>query len=101
MRRNNRKQPRKTSNRLISAVICILVVAICIVFYSRGREIKAENEESDKQIEQLKAEIEQEEQRAEELQVYSKYVNTKQFVEEMARDKLGLVYPGELIFKAD
>ncbi len=101
MRRNNRIQPRKTSNRLISAVICVLVVAICILFYSRGKELKAQNEESAKQIEQLKAEIEQEEQRTEELLVYSKYVNTKQFVEDMAREKLGLVYPGELIFKSE
>lgn len=69
MRRNNRKQSRKTSNRLISAVICVLVVAICIVFYSRGRELKTENEKAGKQIEQLQAEIEQEEQRTEELQV--------------------------------
>lgn len=101
MRRNNRIQPRKTSNRLISAVICLLVVAICIVFYSRGNELKAQNEEEKAQIEQLQAEIEKEEQRTEDLKEYSKYVNTKQFVEDMAREKLGLIYPGELIFKSE
>ena len=101
MRRNNRIRPHKTSNRLISAVFCILVVAICIVFHSRGNELKAQNEEDKAQIEQLRAEIEEEEQRTQDLQVYSKYVNTMQFVEDMAREKLGLIYPGELIFKSE
>ena len=47
---------------------------------------------------ELKA-IEGDEKEIENLETYSKYVNTKQFVELMARNKLGLVYPNEVIFK--
>lgn len=92
---------KKTSNRMISAVICLLVIAICVVFYSRSREIKAQNQDKHEQVEQLRQELEAEEKRAQELEEYSKYVNTKQFVEDMAREKLGLIYPGELIFKSE
>ena len=52
-------------------------------------------------LEQLKDQIAQEEARGEELENYSKYINTKQFVEQVAREKLGLVYPGEIIFKGE
>ena len=35
----------------------------------------------------------------EEIAEYGKYTQTKKYVEELAKDKLGLVYDGEIIFK--
>ena len=49
--------------------------------------------------EALQQEIALEEARTEEIQEYEKYTQTKKFVEEVAKDKLGLVYEGEIIFK--
>ena len=37
--------------------------------------------------------------RTEELNEYKKYVQTKKFAEEIAKDKFGLIYPDEIIFK--
>ncbi len=99
MRRKTRVNKR--SNRLVGVIICVLVIAICLVFYTRSNELKAQNETTNDKIEQLEAEIAEEEERARKLDEYSKYVNTKQYVEDMAREKLGLIYPGELIFKAE
>ena len=99
--RNRSTTTKKTSNRLVSAVICVLVIAICIAVSIGSRKIKAANEEHALRIEQLKEEISKEELRGEELENYAKYINTKQFVEAMAREKLGLVYPGEIIFKGE
>ena len=42
-----------------------------------------------------------EEQRALEIEEFEKYTHTKKYVEEVARDKLGLVYEGEILFKDD
>ena len=42
-----------------------------------------------------------EEVRAEEIEQYRKYTRTKRYVEEVAKDKLGLVYEGEILFKED
>jgi len=44
-------------------------------------------------------EIEAEEARSAEIEEYGKYTQTKKFVEEVAKEKLGLVYEGEIIFK--
>lgn len=89
----------KKSNIFITIVIAIAVVAICIFFKLKVREIRAQNINDNKKIEELNKEIDKEKERTENLEIYSKYVNTKQFVELMARNKLGLVYPNEVIFK--
>ena len=49
--------------------------------------------------EALMQEIAAEEQRTEEIAEYEKYTQTKKYVEEIAKEKLGLVYEGEIIFK--
>ena len=41
------------------------------------------------------------EERKAELEEYEKYVQTKKYVEEVAREKLGLVYENEIIFKPE
>lgn len=47
----------------------------------------------------LQEEIDAEKIRTEEIAEYGKYTQTKKYVEELAKDKLGLVYEGEIIFK--
>jgi len=55
----------------------------------------------DQKIEELRAEIAREEERAEKIEEFRKYTQTKGYVEEVAQDKLGLVYEGEIIFKQE
>lgn len=86
---------------LVSTAVCMMVIIICLVVSVRSNEIKAQNNIKQQEIEHLQQLIEQEKAEAKELEEYAKYVNTKQFVEQMAREKLGLIYPGELIFIAD
>ena len=92
---------KKRSNRLVGVIICILVVGIFMVFFTRTKALKAQNEATSQEIEQLQEALQEEEDRTKRLEEYAKYVNTKQYVEDMAREKLGLIYPGELVFKAE
>ena len=77
----------------------LTLFAIVMIVYCD--EIKAKNYLKEQEINRIEQELEQEKLKAEELEEYSKFVNTKQFVEMMAREKFGLIYPGELIFKAE
>lgn len=47
----------------------------------------------------LMRQVELEEKRAEELEEYRVYVQTKQYIEEVAKQKLGLVKPDEILLK--
>ena len=47
------------------------------------------------------AQIEEEEKRTQEIEELKKYMETKMFVEEIAKERLGLVYEDEILFKAE
>ena len=49
----------------------------------------------------LKKEKKEADKRAKELEEYEEYVKTDEYVEEVAREKLGLVYKDEIIFEPD
>ena len=53
------------------------------------------------ELELLEAQIEAEKQRELEIQEYGKEVQTKGYIENVAREKLGLVYEDEILFKQE
>lgn len=65
------------------------------------RGITTEDCGYDTQIASLGAQIEAEQTRAEQIEEFGKYTQTKAYVEEVAKDKLGLVYEGEILFQED
>ena len=99
MRNNKRTVTGKRSNKLVGLAIVVMVVALVCIFNAKSRAIKEENDADMAKIQKLQQEIEDEQARAESLDEYAKYVNTKQFVEDVARKKLGLLYPDEKVFK--
>jgi cell division protein FtsB len=52
-------------------------------------------------INELNADIEAEKERTEEIEEYRKYMQTKKYIEEMAKEKLGLVYENEILIKEE
>ena len=50
-------------------------------------------------VEALEKQKTEEENRARELEEYRVYVQTKQYIEEIAKQKLGLVNPDEILLK--
>ena len=78
-----------------SIVVLILVTVVSIKSVSlmqKAAELQA------KEI-ALTEQIEYETQRSEEIAEFERYTETRKYIEDTAREKLGLVYPGEVIFK--
>lgn len=94
------RQRRKRANKVGILSISFVVMCLFAVIAFKGQELKAKNEIYIAREASLKAQIEAEKERTEELQEYSKYVKTKKYIEEVAREKLGLIYEDEIIFKA-
>ncbi len=84
---------------LAGFVVIILMVIICFAVNRAAGRLEEKNAVYDAQIAQLETQISEQAQRTDELQTRSIYVTTKQFIEEFAREKLGLVYKDELIFR--
>lgn len=70
-----------------------------IVVMVEGIELTEKRETYMAREEVLMQAIEAEQARTEEIKEYEKYTQTKKYVEEIAKNKLGLVYEGEIIFK--
>lgn len=92
---------RRHQNRLSMFLVTLVVLMIMVVVAVRSVELKQKIAGYDTQIASLTAQIEAENIRTEEIEEFRKYTQTKAYVEEVAKDKLGLVYEGEILFKED
>ena len=90
-----RKRQNRFGMRLVAAVIVMMFVVVMV----KSIELKQKLAGYQAREAQLMEEIGKEEQRTEEIKEYEKYTQTKQYIEEVAKDKLGLVHEGEIIFK--
>ena len=91
-----RVQQHKRSMLGISAVIMLLVMVVSVSSIS----LQARNKEYIAQEKELEASIQEEKDRAEEISELEDYVGTEEYIEQTAKDKLGLVHENEIIFKA-
>ena len=79
-------------------LVLLAVAGICITVGVAYYNCRVKQNGYDEKLEALTSQIEAEEERTREIEEYEKYTHTKQFVEEVAKDRLGLVYPGEIVF---
>ncbi len=98
MRSKKRKQ--KSKRRGMVCVFCA-VLAVMLVMGVQIMRLYEKNEAYAAQQEQLESQIAEEEQRALELAEEAEYVGTDEYVEEVARTKLGMIYEDEILFKED
>lgn len=102
MRRKPRRKVAfrgKRQNRfgmfLVSAVVVMLLAVISVNSYS----LKQKQQAYLAKEAELDSQIAEEENRTLELEEFKKYTQTQAYIEEVAKDKLGLVREGEIVFK--
>ena len=83
-------------NKKIYKRLLIFAVAIYVIFTLINQQ-KALNQYS-KNSEELSAQIEEEKQYNQELSKKKDDVNSLDFIEQMAREKLGMYYPNERVY---
>lgn len=89
------KRPNRIGMLLVSIAVVMLLLAVGFKSVTlRARQLEYLEEEK-----RLEAQIEEEKQRADQLKELETYTKTKKYAEEVAKDKLGLVYGDEIIFK--
>lgn len=93
------KKRRKRSGRVGGISIVIVILILLGTLGVKSLELRKQNEQLKKEESSLNEDLEEEKIRAKEIEELSKYVQTKQYVEEVAKEKLGLVYKDETIFK--
>lgn len=89
------KRQNRLGMFLVSAVIVMLLVVVSVnsVLLRQKQDTYREREA---ELDKL---IAAEEQRTTELEELRKYTQTQAYIEEVAKEKLGLVKEGEIVFK--
>lgn len=88
-------EQNRLSMWLAAVVVGILIVVILVACGGLVSRLHSNNQ----RIAELESEKVKEEQRAQDIEEYKEYTQTREYIEEVAREKLGLVYEGEVIFK--
>ncbi len=81
----------------ISAIVLLLFIVVSMSSIS----LRAKEADYRAQEQELKQQIKEEKARTKEIKELSEYVGTDEYVEDVAKEKLGLIHEDEIIFKAE
>lgn len=97
--RNSRKAARAHRNKVtmigITSVVCLLMVILLV----QGQRLNAQASANEQRMAELEQQIEDENQRTQEIGALEEYMQSDEYLEKVAKDKLGLIKDGEIIFK--
>jgi cell division protein DivIC len=99
MAKSRRKRKDRWGNRMTLVGITFVVFSLAVIVTIEGASLKEKELEYEYRLQNLQAQVDKEQGRAKELEEYRVYVQTKQYVEEVAKQKLGLVKPDEILLK--
>ncbi len=91
------RKKRRKSMRRETYLVLFMAMALVAVLTWRTRDLEEQNAKTLAKIEALQAQVEEEEERSKELEEESLYRQTVDYIEQMARERLGLVYPDEIV----
>ena len=81
------------------ACVVLIVFAMALVMSVQIVHLYQKNQQYIAQEADLKKQKKEEQHRQKELEEYEAYTQTQEYIEDVAKSKLGLVYEGEIIFK--
>lgn len=96
---NARKRRGKSGNRAGRLCITCIVFVFAAVMSLQIVKAYQKDQEYMAQQQSLEQQLEDEQDRQEELQKYEAYTKSQQYVEDVAKSKLGLLYKNEIVFK--
>ncbi len=81
-------------------VSCV-VLAMLLVVTIKSIELREKNESYDQELVALNQQIKEEEDRTEEIEQYSAYIDSDEYIEQIARERLGLIGKDEILFQSE
>ena len=79
----------------ISLVVCVLLIVLMV----EGQSLQKKIDENIKRQTQLQEQLDAEAARTEEIEELQEYMKSDEYMEKIAREKIGLVKENEIIFK--
>lgn len=96
-----KRRGKKKLNPFTLAGVIVLCLVLCGTVTYKTATLKSQSKSYQKQIEQLKEQKSELKDEQAEIKEFKKHAKTDDYVEEIAREKLGLVHKGEIVFKPE
>lgn len=92
---------KRVQNRFSMFLVMLALLMILATVYSSSIKMRAKLDILEAQSAALQVQIDAEKERAQEIELLLKRSQTKEYYEEIAKEKLGLVNADEIVFKAE
>lgn len=99
-RRKEQQKKRMQRHKRSVLAVCAVIALLFVVVSVNSVTLKAKERVYQAQELELEEQIKEEKARAKEIEDLDEYVGTDEYVEDVAKEKLGLVHENEIIFKA-
>lgn len=100
MKKSDNRQSRiRRNNRLGMFLISGIALLLLGSFITQAQTLQTRLDYYNSRLESLEAQIEEEKARTIEIRETEEYMKTDEYIESVAREKLGLVKENEIIFK--
>lgn len=91
------KKAKKRVKKPVGFLIFVLILLIGVVSVQMSR-LYIRNSELEQEVNQLRIEIQSKLDEKEDLLEYKEYMNSTEYIEQLAREKFGLIKPNETLF---
>ena len=99
--KNGRRRARENQkqNRLAMAGMIFVACVLLAVLFVNGYSLQKKIDENSARQASLQEQIDEENERTEEISELKEYMQSDEYIEKMAREKLGMVKENEILFK--
>jgi len=95
--REGRRSRKRKKREILFITAVVLVLALVLGLYSR--QLRKDGDRYAEQAQHLQEQIDEETERASELEEENIFMQTREFIKKIAREKLGLVDPEDTIIR--
>ena len=94
-----RKSIRYRQSPVITFLVVIAVVFVCVTSVVHASTLHAKSKQLAETEKTMELKVEEAKQEQANLDAQEKYMQTNEYIEDVAKDKLGLVHPDELVIR--
>jgi cell division protein DivIC len=99
MARAKRRKTKKRQSRFMSMLILVAMIFVCVCLAKKVISMNTELKELSRTETRLEQEIATANVEHDNLVAQEQYMQTDEYIEDVAKSKLGLVYPDEIVIK--
>lgn len=99
MGKSNKKSVRYRQSAVITWLVVIAVIFVCVTSIVRASNLHAKSKQLAETEKTMEMRVEQAKQEQAELDAQEQYMKTNEYIEDVAKDKLGLVHPDEIVIR--